>query len=298
MNENELVYFAQWHMRCSILRYASRESCILSVRILADILARLGIRSVPLAVGVIAANEVAVTKLLAGEDFTDEDADGANPPFAHRCMHKGMPGEGQWYNGHITLLAGGRYLCDPSADQFSHVEKDLLVIPLMIDLGNPATLPPGLTLDKFLDGDSPVSAKLPNGGGAVTYEAHQDDISYRTCMDWEDSVPGDKMYDRVLETTLGIVDLYAEAGGMPDLPELPHSHGAKDIDIREFEVNVVRELGYTEAEMRVKDEREKNREKRRQLEAQEREGDEDTSMLRSTRRAGVPILPQMPGPKP
>lgn len=288
MNEHELIIFAQWHMRCTILRYVSRESCILSVRILADILGRLGIPAIPLATGALALNEAALTKHKAGEEFADDDE-----AFGHRCIHEGISDD-KWYKGHVVLVAGGRYLCDPSADQFAHPEKDLIVLPLTLDLVDGPGLPPEFTLGAFLDGDTTVGAALPHGG-AISYQAHQDDFSYIDCMDWEDSAPGDRLFDAVVETTMGILDLYADEP-MPDLPQLPAGISAKDRNIKAWELKAIKDLGYTEDEMKEKNEREDERNANRR---QQQSGiaDTDTSMLRSTRRAGPGQVP-VRGPKP
>lgn len=243
MNELELIEFTQWHMRCELLRYASRESCILSTRVLSDLLGRLGIQALPLAVGSYAVNAAAADRMRRGERPDDKDS-GA---FMRTCVHVGMPGDGEFYHGHVVLLAGGRYLCDPSADQFSYPDHDLIVTPLVIDLGD--------HVQDFLEGAS-IGARTP-GGGAIAYVAHPEDTSYRDCSDWEDHTPGDKLYERLVATTLGLIDLYAD-GPMPDLPDLPRGWGAGEQGI-DKEVEAAISLGYTPKDLASRAEREAER---------------------------------------
>lgn len=263
MDDYEKLYFTVWHARAAMLRYCSRETCILATRIVAQI-ARdlLGHSVTPLAAGVLGLNPVALAKVLAGEDFA-----GVEGAIGLTCAHRGPDANaepGEWWGGHLICLVDGRFLVDASADQFAHPEHDIIV-PGPIVLG--ATGKDRDDLIKFAEGDQHMSFRLP-GGGLLQYAPHPEDLSYMDSMDWEDTGPGDRLYDYVLQTVEGLLDLYGDAPQIPDLPELPRSFSKRDTsheEVQRRDMRAVKELGYTPEELRVKIKREDEREKARRV---------------------------------
>jgi hypothetical protein len=47
ISELELLHYAMWHARCEIVRHASAESCIISVRIVGKLCEYLGLTAIP-----------------------------------------------------------------------------------------------------------------------------------------------------------------------------------------------------------------------------------------------------------
>jgi hypothetical protein len=261
VNRSELIHFAMWHARCEILRHADRESCIVSSRILCDVYAELGIRSMPLVVDVVIFNQAAFEANLRGENPNPEDEDSGQ--YAMRC--EVVPGgsmDDQWWKGHLLVLADGRFICDVSADQFARPQHGIDATPSTIEF------PTAERLEAWLDGDMDGRATihLPGEQGIIAYEAHAEELSYRDCSDWEDTVRGDRLRDRVLENVIGLCDLYADVD-LPPLPDLPPSRSAKDPDTPErveAMIKSVVDLGYTPEDMiqRVKDEAVRERERK------------------------------------
>jgi len=175
MDREASMFFAMWHMRCEILRHATKESCILSTKLLCELLKTLDIKAMPLVVDVIAANEEAFQKTLAGEEYDPDDPD--DPAFAMRCMV--VPGGGddsEIWRAHIGVLADGRYFLDPSADQFTRTEHGIVAMPSMFAFEDTERL------EAWLHGDMErASVRLPNGG-TLAYEAHLEETATKQAL--------------------------------------------------------------------------------------------------------------------
>lgn len=260
MDDYEKLYFTVWHARAAMLRYSARETCILATRIIGHITRDLlGVTTLPIAVGVTGLNPIAFAKIQAGEDFA-----GVDGAVGLHCLHRGDLGDrpGEWWGGHLMCIIDGKYLVDPSADQFSVPESDIVVPgPLVVEAGDDARR---AELAEFSEGDRHLSFELP-GGGLIDYDPHPEDLSYMDSMDWEDTVPGDKLYDHAFQTVEGLLDLYGD-GPMPELPDLPWAltkRTASREEAQARDMQAVVELGYTPEEVRVKMEREEQRERAR-----------------------------------
>lgn len=245
MERDALMFFTMWHMRCEILRHATKESCILSAKLLCELLKTLDIRAMPVVVDVIAANEIAFQKTLRGEEYDAEDPN--EPAFAMRCMvvpGGGDPDSNLW-KAHIGVLADGKYFLDPSADQFTREEQGILAKPSMFQFESSERL------EAWLDGDmSRAAVHLPEGG-VLSYEAHLTETSYAESPDWAESKEGDGLWESVMAKVHGLIDIYEDAVDLPDLPELPPGRSMKDpvtTEALSLAVASATELGYTPEE--------------------------------------------------
>jgi hypothetical protein len=251
MDQATLMYFAMWHARCEILRHSNRESCILSTKIVCDLFNQLGHKAMPVTVDVIGMNQVSFEKTMRGED---PDISEGSPDFASRCKvdpDKEDP-EGTSWPGHLLLIAG-RWLFDPSADQFARPDRDFIVRPMMVEFESDEML------EAWLYEGLRQGCELPDGG-VISYEAHPDVVTYRVSSDWEDSKAGDGLWESVMAKTHGLIDLYQDVDELPDLPELPPSRSSTEPitaeTIDEMAASVT-ELGYGIHDLvkREKDER-------------------------------------------
>lgn len=259
MERDALMYFAMWHARCEILRHATKRSCILSGKILCDLYAQLGIRAMPLAVDVIAANEIALQKEQSGEGFDPEDEN--EPAFAARCMvvpGGGDPDSNAWL-AHLVVLADGKYICDISADQFSFPDKGIIVKPSMFAFEDSDQL------EAWLYGAHERRGVNLPGGGFLSYEAHPEETSYTESPDWIDSKKGDGLWESVMTKTTGLIDLYEDVEGLPDLPDLPVGRSSDPSVSMIEDLESMKELGYSIGDLA-------RREQAEQLRSAERRG--------------------------
>jgi hypothetical protein len=138
--------------------------------------------------------------------------------------------ESSWPGGHLVLVAGGRYLIDPSADQLSYPDLGITNKPFVADLGDVA--------EQFLSGiDDGVFAIPTDDDATVAYIPHPEDLSYAESTDWQLCVPGDAMFDRIFDQTVGLIDLVRDAEQLPPYAELPIALRKGDI----FEPNRLRQ---------------------------------------------------------
>jgi hypothetical protein len=268
MDEPTLMYFAMWHARCEILRHSTRESCILSTKLLCDLMNQLGVKAMPVAVDVIGLNQVALEKEQKGEEFDATDPD--ERAFGARCKvdPDSEDPEGTNWPGHLVLIAGGRFMLDPSADQFARADYDYHVRPTMIEFEDDDQL------ETWLYDGVRQGFLLPEGG-MLTYEAHPDVVTYRTCSDWEDSHPGDGLYDSVMAKTHGLIGIYEDVEELPDLPDLPPARSARDPMTDEAMADTLKsmkELGYSVGDLVGRKAAEKDRVRRRKAELARRRG--------------------------
>jgi hypothetical protein len=208
-------------MRGEILRHASRESCILSTRLLCHVYRELGYSAMPICVGATALNARALELIRSGrsdECATDPDSFGIT--IRHEYVED--PPEDGMFPGHVAVVVGD-YFADPSADQMARPEHKLFVEPILASFRDGEQ---GTILD-FIDGSVEPTCTLPDGG-MVSYRAFADDTSYYTSGDWRNMHPGDVLYERILDTTLGLVEAVRDSDELPPLPPLPRSHSSYD----------------------------------------------------------------------
>jgi hypothetical protein len=258
MDEAETLYFTAWHTRAAMLRYSSKESCILSTRLFEQIAkSLLGANVIPLAVGATILNAEGLRRAEAGETFENEEGGAVGVICSHRGEKADRPG--QWWGGHLVCLVNGNWLVDISADQFCFPEHGII---LPGPLATP--LAPMYSAEDLLNGGT-ASFSNPNGG-SISYEGHAEDLSYRHSMDWEETMPGDRLYDYVHQTVEGLLDIYRD--GPMILPRMPATVSKRtddDATVMAFEARAFRELGYTEAELEARNQRERLRESTRAL---------------------------------
>lgn len=280
MDTPTTMYFAMWHARCEILRHSNRESCILSTKLLCDLLNQLGIKAMPVAVDVIAANQTTLEKEQRGEEFDVTDPD--ERAFAARCKvdPDAEDPEGTNWPGHLVLIADGKYMLDPSADQFAREDYGYIVKPTMIEFDSSDQL------ESWLYDGQRQGFYLPDGG-ILTYEAHPDVVTYRICSDWEDTKPGDGLYDSVMAKTHGLIGIYEDVEKLPDLPDLPPSRSANDPTTPESikqGLASMRELGYSVADLTGREALEADRVRRRKEALAQRRGQDIHTRIESLGR--------------
>lgn len=266
MEQRDLLFFAMWHARCELLRHGTKESCILSTKILCDLFNQLGVRAMPVAVDVIGMDKIAVEMSERGEDIdvTDPECKG----FAYRCKvdPDNEDPEGSTWPGHLVLVAG-RWMFDPSADQFSRDEYGCEVRPLMVEFESDEEM------DTWLNDGERRGIKLPEGG-LISYEAHPDVLTYRISSDWEDSKPGDPLWESVMAKTHGLMGIYEDVEELPDLPDLPPGRSHNEPMTPENmakNLESIAELGYNLEDLVKRQEEEQGRiERRRAIQAQRR----------------------------
>lgn len=266
MDQTTLMYFAMWHARCEILRHTHRESCILSTKLVCDLFNQLDTPAMPVTVDVISMNQAAFDKTARGEDI-DVTAPGTRD-FASRCKvdPDNEDPEGTNWPGHLVLIAG-KWMFDPSADQFARPDMDYIVKPMMVGFESDEAM------ERWLYDGVRQATELPDGG-VISYEAHPDILTYRTSSDWEDSHPGDGLYDSVMAKTHGLIDLYRDfLPGLPPLPDLPPSRSTRDpITPESLEQTAasLAELGYSMSDLVANAHAEAERVERRKAELERR----------------------------
>lgn len=216
ISELELLHFAMWHARCEIVRHASAESCLISVRITAKLCDYLGASAIPITVAVKAVNKEWRAAIDSGQDPEKIDAaqsihieslDEDDPRVAELDASS-------WPGGHLVLVAGGRYLIDPSADQLSYPDLGITTRPFVADLGTLA--------EQFITGtDEGVFAIPTDDDATVAYIPHPETVTYADSTDWQLCVPGDALFDRVYEQTIGLIDLVRDGDQLPRYADLP-----------------------------------------------------------------------------
>ena len=219
MIERDLLYYAMRVMRGEILRHASRESCILSSRLLCHVYRELGYSAMPICVGATALNARAFELVTTGREAESaDDPDSFGIAIRHQYVED--PPEDGMFPGHVAVVAGD-YFVDPSADQMSRPEHRLFIEPILASFADEQT---GSIMD-FIEGSVEPAYRLPDGG-MVMYRAFADDTSYYTSGDWKNMHPGDALYERILDTTLGLVEAVRDCDELPPLPPLPRSHSS------------------------------------------------------------------------
>lgn len=260
MDQSALLFFSMWHARCEILRHSNRESCILSTKIVCDLFNQLGVRAMPVTVDVIGMNQIAYEKSQGG---TALDISQGSPDFASRCKVDPLAEdpEGTNWPGHLVLIAG-RWMFDPSADQFARPDFDFIVKPMMIEFESDEML------EAWLYEGLRQGCELPDGG-VISYQAHPDILTYRVSSDWEDSKEGDGLWESVMAKTHGLIDLYEDVSGQLDLPDLPPSRSSSDPMTHETIEDMAKsitELGYGLPDLLKREAAEKERVRRRHVE--------------------------------
>jgi hypothetical protein len=242
-----------------MLQHATLETCILTTKMLCHIIPELvGVNVMPVGVGVVAANPAARRSIEGGALVTKNKEGGE---VVMMCSHRGDQADkpGEWWGGHLILVADNRYLVDGSADQFNTPEVGVYTKPFVADLGSDT-----IAYD-WLMGSDIIGFELPDGG-CMGYEPHLEDFSYRPSMDWDETGPGDKMYEWVLERVRGLLEMYSEMGEPLNprmLPKLPKTlsrkwgYSLEEIQKREFQSAV--KLGYTPRELKERAAREDER---------------------------------------
>lgn len=260
MDQSALLFFSMWHARCEILRHSNRESCILSTKIVCDLFNQIGVRAMPVTVDVIGMNQVAYEKSQKGIDL---DISEGSPDFASRCKVDPLAEnpEGTTWPGHLVLVAG-RWMFDPSADQFARPDFDFIVRPMMVEFESDEML------EAWLYEGLRQGCELPDGG-VISYQAHPDVLTYRVSSDWEDSKQGDGLWESVMAKTHGLIGLYEDVEELPDLPDLPPSRSSNDPMTPETIENMAKsigELGYSMADLVKREGEEKERVRQRKAE--------------------------------
>lgn len=214
ISELELLHFAMWHARCEIVRHASAESCILSVRLVSKLYEHMGVPVMPMVVAVKAVNRQWRECIDQGRDPEhDENAAAVHIRHEYERPEDWDHGPDAWPGGHIVLVARGRYLVDPSADQLSYPDMGIATTPHILDLGDRA--------EDFITGTETPAVLQTDDGAWIGYLPFPDDVSYTLSADWQQCIPGEPLFDRVYEQTIGLVDLVEGAESLPTYAELP-----------------------------------------------------------------------------
>lgn len=261
MNREEQITFITHVARATALKYLTRETCILSTRMVGLILENLiGARTLPIAVSAVAVNAKGAALLDEGKTIEDM---GADPEVALLvCRHKGPQADkpGDWWGGHLTMLVDGRYFVDASADQFTFARGGITVdSPIVYDLGDDAML--------FLNDEKQLGFRSEDGA-AIVYQSELEDLTYRDSHDWENTAAGDRLYEYVATGVEGLWDIFGEAENFSEvpLPALPNAPWKRELDQAELEARdavAVIELGYTRADLEAMAQREGERETKR-----------------------------------
>lgn len=206
-----------WHVayltRANLLRDFGAESCMLTCRVLGDVYREMGLRVLPVVVGVTALNPAAVALARAGEQLPDfREADPSEDAYGISITHRPDEHSEESLCGHLALIVGSDYFVDPSIDQLSRPARGLVIQPLLACFGEE------LQLEDFMAGER-CAITLPDEG-LVTYEAHLDDLAYQDGSDWE-PIDADEIYREVFDNSIGLADLMLETGKFPPLPDLP-----------------------------------------------------------------------------
>lgn len=112
------------------------NTCIEATRLIVDTFTLLGVAARPVAVDAYACNEQAIPALLQRRAINaEEDRAGA---WTVGVDHR-HPYSGKDWNGHLVPVlrnpeseGGGRTLIDATADQFTRVERDIVIAPIVI----------------------------------------------------------------------------------------------------------------------------------------------------------------------
>lgn len=257
MDLQERLQFVTHHTRAAMLLHATLETCILTTKMLCHIIPELvGVNVMPIGVGVIGCNAAGRASIESGAIVTKNKEGGE---VVLMCSHRGEKADqpGEWWGGHLVLIADNRFLVDGSADQFNTPEVGFRTHPFVADLGSSEDAYEWMMSHDMLGFECPE-------GACVGYEPHLEDFSYRPSMDWDETKPGDKMYDWVAERVSGLLEAYEGVPVTPRLlPALPETlsrrRGSpmKAIAAREFQSAIA--LGYTKEELLEKTQREEER---------------------------------------
>lgn len=213
----------------------------MSVRILGQIYEAMGVRAMPVVVSVSAMNKLRREQVQKGEQPVQGDGSfGILIPHHYEKPEDWQHNDGPWPAGHIALVAQGRYLVDPSADQLAYPDFDLNMTPLTLDLDPYA--------EEFITEGQAVAFRTPEDG-EVVYHPFPDDLSYMESQDWKGLVPGEPLFDRVFEQVTGLVDLAVEADQLPRAADLPVAIRHSQVQTPGYWVQAVRsgiELGQIE----------------------------------------------------
>lgn len=235
LGEAEIVYYATYVMRCEILRNASRESCILSTKIVGDLLNAMGLRALPIVAHVEVLNAAAMWEYTNGRMGTKPvKGDPATEPNGlaiayHPEKNQGNLAEDEegLFFGHVLLCCigrYGRYLVDPSIDQSSRPMWNVHIPPMVVPFEGG-----DVSYEQFLDGTR-IMVEGPGGIG-IFYTAHIEDVSYQTALDWTEPHVEQPDIHEYMENVLALVNLAKEYGQFPTPPPLPRSMSSNALDL-------------------------------------------------------------------
>ena len=124
-------------VRAEVLRAGfTASSCILSTRVLMNVLDYLGIEAKPVAVTVVAFNSKGWELHNAGKPLEDDDAWSVGIEGTGKRRRNATTGRMDW-DGHLIALTDDGYVLDPSLDQLSRPAKALTLTPLASKLSAP-----------------------------------------------------------------------------------------------------------------------------------------------------------------
>lgn len=257
MDLQERLQFVTHHTRAAMLKHATLETCILTTKMLCHIIPELvGVNVMPIGVGVIGCNAAARVSIEGGSIVTKNKEGGE---VVLMCSHRGEDADqpGEWWGGHLVLIADNRFLVDGSADQFNTPEVGFRTRPFVSDFES------NEVAYDWMMGEDMIGFECPEGA-CVGYEPHLEDFSYRPSMDWDDTVPGDRMYDAVAERVGGLLGALGDSKLTPAmLPPLPTTlslrRGDTKKEIFDRELASAKRLGYTAAELAERIRREEER---------------------------------------
>lgn len=247
MDFQERLHFVTHHTRAAMLQHSTLETCILTTKMLCHVIPDLlDTKVMPVGVGVIGPNEAA-RAAMENDDMVEAGTTGDQTVIM--CSHRGDQADrpGEWWGGHLVLVAANRYLVDGSADQFDTPDAHFRTRPFILDFGDSEVA------YEWLMGDDMVALELPEGA-CIGYEPHLEDFSYRPSMDWDETQPGDRMYEWVVERVRGLLEAYGDSKLTPSmLPPLPKTLSRKFGDSKEAifkrELSAAFKLGYTRTEL-------------------------------------------------
>jgi hypothetical protein len=149
----------------SFLITCDRATCIFSSGVLLDVLATIGVEAAPMRVDALVINPTATGPAGYGVSL-GSDGDGTRRPAAQHGM----------WRGHLTVVAEGAYLLDPTLDQVNEDRPDLGATPMVVPV-TPA----------WLRGEG--SVRVPTGvlGAQVRYSAFPGRGGFKSAPDFRPS---------------------------------------------------------------------------------------------------------------
>lgn len=120
-------------VRYQTLQIRSANSCIASTRILTEVLRYFGYASEPLPCTTLVFNA-------AGYDYATREVPTDQWPIEAHSV--GAVGSGRYrpetnaWDGHLVAIVDGRWLADPSLDQFARPQRGINVDPVVLDISD------------------------------------------------------------------------------------------------------------------------------------------------------------------